>query len=187
MEDKLILKLFNERSEEAITATSDKYGSLLRKIAGNVLGNGEDADECVNDAYLALWDSIPPQAPDPFGAYACRVVKNLSLKRLRYNSAEKRNTYYDASLEELEDCLKSSVNVEDDIDGNELKEALGRFLGKIKKVDRVLFVKRYWFAEDVAQIAEETGFSNRYINVRLHRTREKLKDYLIKEKLYEDK
>ena len=185
MDDKLILKLFNERSEEAITATKDKYGNTLKKIARNVLGNSDDAEECVNDAYLALWNSIPPQSPDPFGAFACRVVKNISLKKLRHNTAEKRNTYYDASFDELADCLLSNESVEDGINEKELKEAIERFLGTLKKVDRVLFVKRYWFAQDISQIAEETGYKANYINVHLHRTREKLKAFLIKENLYE--
>lgn len=185
MDDKQILELFNNRSEDAIVATKDKYGSILKKIARNVLGNGEDAEECVNDAYLALWNSIPPQKPDPFGAYACRVTKNLSLKKHRHNTAAKRNSYYDASLDELADCLMSKDSIEDTINEKELKEAIDRFLGSIKTIDRVLFVKRYWFAQDVDQIAEETGYDKNYVNVHLHRIREKLKAFLIKEKLYE--
>ena len=95
MDDQQIIRLFNERSEEAIAATKEKYGNILGKIARNVLGNSDDAEECVNDAYLALWNSIPPQSPDPLGAYACKVAKNISLKKFRHNSAEKRNTYYE--------------------------------------------------------------------------------------------
>ena len=185
MDDKQIIRLFNERSEDAIAATKEKYGSILGRIARNVLGDSEDAEECVNDAYLALWNSIPPQSPDPFGAYACKVAKNISLKKFRHNSAEKRNTYYDASFDELADCLISNDSVEDGINEKELKEAIDRFLGKIKKVDRIFFVKRYWFAQEIAQIAEETGYDANYINVHLHRTREKLKAFLIKENLYE--
>ncbi|MBO7448755.1 MAG: sigma-70 family RNA polymerase sigma factor [Clostridiales bacterium] len=185
MDDQQIIRLFNERSEEAIAATKEKYGNILGKIARNVLGNSDDAEECVNDAYLALWNSIPPQSPDPLGAYACKVAKNISLKKFRHNSAEKRNTYYDASFDELADCLISNDSVDDGVNEKELKEAIDRFLGKIKKVDRILFVKRYWFAQEISQIAEETGYGANYINVHLHRTREKLKAFLIKENLYE--
>ncbi len=181
MDDQLIIQLFMDRSEEAIEATAKKYGRLCTSIARNILNNNEDADECVNDTYLALWNSIPPENPDPLSAYVCRIARNLSLKKYRYNTELKRNSFYDASLEELEDTLVGNEDIDRSTEVKELTEAINRFLDQLKKTDRVLFVKRYWFCKDIDDIAAETGLSRNYINVHLHRTREKLKNYLIKE------
>ena len=181
MEDQLIIKLFNDISEEAIEATSKKYGKLCTSISRNILNNSEDAEECVNDTYLALWNSIPPAKPDPLSAYICKITRNLSLKKYRFNTQEKRNSYYDASIEELEEILVGKEDITKDFENKELTDAISRFLDRIKKVDRVMFVKRYWFCMDIDQIAEEMGLSRNYINVHLHRTREKLKNYLIEE------
>ena len=101
MDDQLIIELFNERSEEAITAISDKYGELCKGISYRILMNRQDAEECVNDAYLVAWNTIPPESPNPLRAYICRVVRNITLKKYRYNTAQKRNSHYDTSLEEL--------------------------------------------------------------------------------------
>ena len=168
MDDQLIIQLFMDRSEEAIEATAKKYGRLCTSIARNILNNNEDADECVNDTYLALWN-------------VCRIARNLSLKKYRYNTGLKRNSFYDASLEELEDTLVGNEDIDRSTEVKELTEAINRFLDQLKKTDRVLFVKRYWFCKDIDDIAAETGLSRNYINVHLHRTREKLKNYLIKE------
>lgn len=98
MDDQMIIELFNKRSHEAITAVSDKYGSLCKSISKRILQNTQDAEECVNDAYLVLWNTIPPENPNPFAAYICRIVKNITLKKYRYNTAEKRNAHYDLSI-----------------------------------------------------------------------------------------
>ena len=105
MDDKQIIRLFFERSEQAIAELSGKYGDLCFKIADNILNDPQDAEECVNDAYLGAWNSIPPQAPDPLRAYICRIVRNLALKKHRANSAAKRGSRFEVSLSELEDCL----------------------------------------------------------------------------------
>lgn len=107
MEDQQIIRLFFERSEQAITELSRKYGALCFQIADNILDDPQDAEECVNDAWLGAWNSIPPQRPDPLRAYVCRIVRNLSLKKLRANSALKRSSRFEVSLSELEDCISA--------------------------------------------------------------------------------
>ncbi|MBQ3866058.1 MAG: sigma-70 family RNA polymerase sigma factor, partial [Clostridia bacterium] len=92
MDDEKIIELFFARSEEALDALAQKYGRLLRGVAGNVLADPRDTEECLNDAYLALWNKIPPEKPDPLSAYVCRVVRNLAVKRYHRNTAEKRNS-----------------------------------------------------------------------------------------------
>lgn len=185
MDDQLIIQLFNERSEEAITAISDKYGELCKAISYRILKNKEDAEECVNDAYLVAWNTIPPKTPNPLCAYICRVVRNITLKKYRYNTAQKRNSYYDTSLEELEECITAFHSSEMMIEEKELTEAINHFLEGIKQTDRIIFVKRYWFNYEISEIAAEMNRSANYVNVHLHRTKQRLKQYLIKEKFYE--
>ena len=60
MDDRSIIELFLERSEEAILQTDNKYGRYCHRIAFNILGNDEDSEECVNDALMRVWGSIPP-------------------------------------------------------------------------------------------------------------------------------
>lgn len=189
MDDQLIIELFKNRSEKAITETSAKYGKLCKSVSNNILKNEEDVDECVNDTYLTLWNRIPPEEPNPFVAYICKIVRNISLKKYRYNTAEKRNTFYDASLDELAECLTDEIGIEEQVENDwmaqELTEKLNAFLAKQKDVDRVIFVKRFWFCKEISEIADEMDLSTNYVNVHLHRTKEKLKRFLEKENYYE--
>ena len=185
MDDHQIIELFFKRAEEAIGAVTDKYGRLIRSVAYNILRDENDSEECVNDTYMALWDSIPPQRPDSLISYACKIARNVSIKRLRYRTAEKRNSFYDVALDELEDCFKGTQDIQSEAEEKDLTAAVNRFLTQAKETDRILFMKRYWFCMEVDEISKETGLSKNHINVRLHRTREKLKTYLMKENLYE--
>lgn len=113
MEDWMIVRLLFQRSEEAVAELDRKYGKICSAIAYRILQNREDAEECVNDAFLAVWNTVPPEKPEPLLAYVCRSVRNLSLKKYHYNTAEKWNSHYHVVLEELSDCLESGRNVED--------------------------------------------------------------------------
>lgn len=183
MEDQLIIQLFFERSQEAITAVEGKYGVLCKTIASRILKNEQDAEECVNDTLLAAWNNIPPENPDPLISYICKITRNLALKRYTQNTAQKRNHFYDVTLDELGDTLAGTCSVEKEYMAEELKKAMNHFLSKQKKMDCIFFVKRYWFMESISEIAECYGKSNNYVTVHLHRTREKLKKYLTKEGL----
>lgn len=178
MKDQLIVKKFYERSEEAIKELSDKYGALCKGIANRILGNEQDAEECVNDALLAVWNTVPPEDPNPLSAYLCRITRNVSLKRYHANTARKRNTHYDLALDELAECLAGESSVEDEILAGELKQAINDFLTELKKPDRIIFVRRYWFLESVLEIADSIGRSGNYVTVHLHRSRKKLENYL---------
>ena len=181
MEDSRIIELFHERSEQAIAELSDKYGALCLRTAENILNDRRDAEECVEDAYLAVWNNVPPERPDPLSAYLLRIVRNLSLKKVRENTAKKRNSSYDAALEELEEILPSSVLVEEETEARETAEAVDRFLGTLEKTDRVLFVRRYFFGDSLSSLSELTGKSSHYLSVRLSRIRKSLRSYLEKE------
>jgi len=183
MDDCKIIDLFNERSEKAISAISRKYGRTSLKIAENILKSKEDAEECVNDAYLALWNKIPPERPSPLSSYLFKVVRNISLKRYHKNAAQKRNSFYDKALEELENVLFADVSAEHELIAKDIAEAVNRFLGKLPENDRIMFVRRYFYGDSVKEIAALSDMSPHYITVRLSRIREKLKTELIKEEL----
>lgn len=178
MDDSRIIDLFFERSEQAITELSEKYSVACKKIAYNILGNESDAQECVNDAYFGLWNKIPPEKPQPLSAYVFRVVKNLAIKKYRSNTATKRNSFYDAALDELENCLPSDSGVENEIDMSLLAEEINLFLSLTKKENRIVFVKRYWMGESIEEIAKAMNTSSHNVSVRLSRTRKALKKYL---------
>lgn len=178
MKDQFIIKLFFERSETAIAELAKKYGKLCKVISINILQNNEDAEECVNDTYLAVWNVIPPEKPNPLQAYVCKITRNLSLKKYYANTAEKRNNHYDIVLEEIADCLESNRTVEEEILAKELEEEINLFLGTLKKKERVLFVLRYWYCFSPAEIADKMHMTANAVAVHLYRTREKLQKYL---------
>jgi RNA polymerase sigma-70 factor (ECF subfamily) len=181
LEDSEIIDLFYARSEQAIIELSGKYGAVCRKVARNILNNDLDAEECVNDAYLGAWNTIPPQRPNPLLTYLCRIVRNLSVMRYHANTAVKRNSIYDAALDELESCLASSVTVETELSAKELTGLIDRFLDTLDQENRVMFVRRYWYSDSVSDIAVRLRMRPNLVSVRLSRTREKLRAYLKEE------
>ncbi len=181
MDDSRIIELFFERSEQAIIELSNKYGAMCRKIADNILNNRLDSEECVNDAYLGVWNAIPPQRPDPLSSYVCRIVRNLALKKYHENTARKRNSHYDVALDEIADCIPASFSVEDEIMAREVAGAIDGFLETLDQRNRIIFVRRYWHADSIEEIAALFHKSRHYVSVRLSRIRKALKEHLGKE------
>ena len=116
MDDIKIIDLFFARSELAIEALDGKYGATCHNLSRSILKDQQDAEECVNDAYLGVWNAIPPHRPNPLSVFVCKIVRNISIMRYRANTALKRNSNYDLTMEELENCLSSSVSVEDSLE-----------------------------------------------------------------------
>ena len=179
MDDREIIGLFWARAERAIDALKQKYGKLLLKTAMNILCDRRDAEEAENDTYLAVWDAVPPAQPNPLCAYVLKIGRNTSLKLLRSRTAQKRSSY-EVCIDELADILPDAT-LEEQTDARELGRAINRFLGTLDKTSRVLFVKRYWFGDDLTTLSKELGLTQSAASVRLHRIRNKLKDYLQKE------
>lgn len=182
MEDKEIIQLFWRRSEQAIKEVSCKYGKLIFHISNGILNNKEDASECVNDTYLGLWDSIPPHRPEPFLAYVCRIARNIALTKYRSNTAQKRNSSYDISIEELRDCL-SSPSIDEILTAKELGQEINHFLDTLDSRNRIIFMRRYWFSDSIEEIASRFDMSENNVSVKLYRIRTHLKKHLIKEGL----
>ena len=183
LEDAQIIDLFFERSEQAIEELDKKYGNAVRQTASNLLRDRQDAEECANDAYLAVWRNIPPQRPDYLGSYVCRIVRNLAVSRLRSESAAKRNRNLDLVLDELAECIPSRADPQAEIEAKELTAAISCFLSALDYDDRYLFVRRYWYADPVKDIAAAMHVRENRLSVRLFRLREKLRKTLLKEGL----
>ncbi len=178
MEDQKIIDLYWARSQEAITRTAEKYGSYCMVIACNILGNTEDAEECVNDTYLGAWNTIPPQRPAILSSFLGRLTRNLSLDRYRYNTAEKRNSNMTVALEELSGCVSGDESPEQTIDRKELVLAINDFLSTLSAQKRGIFICRYWYFDSVQQIASRYRITPGNVSVTLNRLRQKLRMYL---------
>lgn len=181
MQDSKIIDLFFERSEQAITELSLKYEKLCKKIAVNILGNEEDSLECINDSYLAVWNTIPPAKPDNLKYYLCRIIRNNALKRFHSNTAVKRNSHYDIALQELESCLPDKNSIEKELTSAEITRLIDCFLQKQSKENRVIFTRRYFFGDGIDKIAKRVGMSENNVSVRLNRIRKSLRNHLEKE------
>lgn len=178
MDDVSIIKLYFDRNERAISETAAKYGRACSGVAFGILRNREDAEECVNDTYLSIWNAIPPKQPNNFRAFICKITRNLSLSRVKYYSAQKRSADNLLPLDELEDYLAAPPP---DIDGEEIGRAMSDFLRTRSPQARNVFMRRYWFLESIDEIAERYSFSRSKVKSLLFRTREQLRKYLAKE------
>lgn len=184
MEDEKIVELFFKRSEQAIAETDIKYGRVCHRLSFNILNNRRDAEECVNDAYLGAWNAIPPAKPNPLQAYICKIVRNISLKVYYRKEAAKRNSIYDVAIQELEAYLSTPSTVETEIEARELARIIENFLDTLTVENRVIFMRRYWFSDSYKDIAERVGLTEKNVSVRLTRTRQKMKQYLIEREVF---
>lgn len=180
MTEEEILDLYWARNEDAIRETERAYGEKLKRLAQGILSDSRDAEESVEDTYMKAWQSIPPQRPERFFLWLSRVCRNMALSRLEWNNAAKRGAPVVELSRELESCVPDR-SMEEELELKALGEVLDRFLGSLSKENRVLFLRRYWFADSVADIARRFGFTESKVKVRLHRTRNELRTFLAKE------
>lgn len=181
MEDSQIIDLFFARSEQAVAELDRKYGGVCQNLSYQILQSRLDAQECVNDAYLGVWNTVPPQRPNPLLTFLCALVRKISITRYHYNTAAKRNSQYSLALEELDGCLSSPDTPEAILERRELTRCLEEFLDQCAQLDRVIFLRRYWFADSYRDIAARVGLSEKNVSVRLSRTRKALREHLQKE------
>lgn len=181
MDDMHIISLFRRRDELAITETRRKYGPYCQKIAMNLLGSREDAEECVSDALYAAWRQIPPLMPRSLRIFLGRVTRNLSVSRYRADRARKRSCGMDELLSELSDCLPDGCSVEEEADSRALSVTISGWLDTLSPGDRELFVRRYWFCDSLMDIAARMEETPRQLAQRTYRLRKLLKQCLEKE------
>jgi RNA polymerase sigma-70 factor (ECF subfamily) len=180
IEDEKIIRLYWMRDEEAIPATAEKYGRYCTTIAKNIVGNAEDAEECVNDTYWHAWNAIPPHRPSCLSAFLGKITRNLSLNRYKHNTVDKRGGGEIAAvLDELAECVSGREDVEQTIDRQELVEAIGAFLRTLSGKKRSLFLERYWYTDSISAIARRHGMKEGTVSMTLFRLRTQLHDYLL--------
>lgn len=182
MNDEGILSLFWERKQEALSEADRRYGGYCRAVSYRILRNHEDAEECVNDAYLRAWNAIPPERPERLAVYLGKITRNLSLDRLRKKNAQKRGAgELPLVLSELSECLPSGESAEDSLEEKELTALLDRFLGELPSESRIIFIRRYWYLSSIREIAASLGFGESRVKMSLLRARGELRNLLEKE------
>lgn len=179
MDDNKIIELYWNRSEQAIIETKQKYNPLCTRISLNILHSNEEAEECVNDAYLGVWNSIPTERPGYFSAFLCKIVRNLSLKRLSYNHAGKRNSNIQTTMEELENALAANINLSEKLEVEELVHTLNEFLRGLPAYKRNVFIRRYFFFDTISEIADRYGYSKSKVKSILSRDGKALCKFLL--------
>ena len=184
MEDSKIIELYFDRSETAIKETQIKYGKYCYFIAYNILYSKSDAEECVNDTYFNVWNSIPPEKPVYFKAFLGRVTRNLALNRYEYNNAQKRSPNFGEIEEELKEGVSDKKFAVDE--EHILKELINNFLKSLSKKQRIIFLQRYWYFSTIKEIALSVGMKESNVKVILFRVREQLKNYLKQEGVLND-
>lgn len=187
MEDARILDLYFARDQEAIRETDAKYGGYCHGISYRILNSHSDADECVNDTWLQTWNAVPPQRPQCLQAFLGRVVRNLSLDRWEFLRAKKRGGgRVEALLSELEGCIPAPLATpEEMLTEQAVGEAVSRWLEQQPRKNRVAFVRRYWYADSLAETAARIGCSQSAAKSLLHRMRGSLRTFLQQEGVLE--
>ena len=180
MEDSKIIELFFARNEDAIKHTDDTYGRRLYQLADNIVRNGQDAEESVSDTYLKAWDTIPPHRPQYFFAYIAKICRHFALDRLDWINAAKRKAEVVSLTQEMELCIPDTRR-DRELEEKELGMILDAFLRTLTLENRVVFLRRYWYVDTIAEIAARYGISESAVQMRLNRTRAKLCTYLEKE------
>jgi len=182
MEDAKIVQLYLQRDEEAIRFTAEKYGTRLQTVAERILDDRSSAEECVNDTYLAAWKSIPPHTPENYlFAFLARITRNAALDRLREGSRQKRSAQLVELTAEMAQCIPAAESVEGELDAKVLGGHISAFLRKQPEIRRNIFLRRYWYMDSVAEIAERFRLRESNVKSILMRTRNALRKYLEKE------
>lgn len=180
MDDSKIIELFFARNEDAIKHTDEIYGRRLYRLADNILQNGQDAEESVSDTYMRAWDTIPPQKPQHFFAYIAKICRNFALKKIDWKNAQKRKAEVVTLTQEMESSIPD-ISREMEVNARELGRILDAFLRTLTPENQMVFMRRYWYVDTIAEIAARYGISESAALMRLNRTRSKLAMYLAKE------
>ena len=181
MIDKHIIQLYFERSEDAIRITAETYGRYLYSIAYRILSDDEESEEAVNDTYHGAWNAIPPKQPDSLKLFLARITRNISLDRLEYLLAKKRNRDMEILLDELQESMIVQNSTEQRIEQQIITDSLNRFLESLDQESRMIFIERYWYMKPVKEIAQVWQCSESKVKSILFRTRKKLKVWLERE------
>ena len=180
MTDSQIIALFWDRNEDAIRETDAAYGRRLYAISNQILCQRQEAEESVSDTYMKAWETMPPQKPLYFFAYLAKICRNFSLARLQWNSAAKRSAEVVSLTQEMAECIPDR-SMEQRLEREALGQLLNYFLESLSRDNRLIFLRRYWYADSIREIADRYGITESKVKTQLHRTRKKLQLFLEKE------
>ena len=178
VEDEKIIELLFEHDENGLKELTKKYDLLIKKIAYGILNNNSDTEECVNDTYLKVWSTIPPYKPDYLKPFLCKIIRQLSIDRYRFNHRGKRNKKQNISLNDLDYEISDNKNVDDEFNSKLLMEYINNFISDLDVVSQTLFIRKYFLFEETKTLSKRFNLSENYIDVKLFRIRKKLKKYL---------
>jgi len=182
MEDKEIISLYLDRNERAIEETAHKYGKSLKSIALRILADEDDGNECVNDTYLRVWNTVPPTIPTHFSAFLHRIARSISIDRYRARKTNKQKaSEYTASLEELQECIAGKETPQECLELQLLTKSIETYLKGLKREQRQIFLCRYYFMDPIKKIAQYFAISEGKVKSTLFRIRCGLKEYLQQE------
>ena len=179
MDDKQIIELYNSRDEQAIKHTASKYGRYCFSVAKNILSSEQDCEECVNDTWNRVWNSIPPKQPNNFRLFLAKIVRNLAIDRVKREASQKRGSgEFKLALDEIADIASDEDTFEQKIEYDMLVKSLNDFLRRLPERERNIFINRYFYIVSVEDIAKKYSLSVTNVHKILSRTRIKLKEYL---------
>ena len=182
MNDEKIIKLYFDRSEDAITETDRKYGGACRSVAYNILGSREDTEECTNDTYMEVWEAIPPKRPAKLGAFVVSIARHLALNMYTASNRIKNGRGYSSvDFDEIAECLPAKESVESEIDDKTVLDAVERFLTTLSREKQIMFVRRYYYGSTYGEIADDLKTNEDRVRMTLKRIRENLRKFLEKE------
>lgn len=184
MDDKQIVDLYWERSEDAIAVTQEKYGRYCYSVAYNILRAERDAEECVNDTYVSAWNAMPPHRPNVLSTFLGKLTRNISLNRFYHENAMKRNLAIEVVLDEVQEFIPADNAADPVGEHTALKDTINRFLESLSKQNRIIFVRRYWYLSPISAIADDCGLTEGNVKVRLVRLRRRFKLFLEKEGIH---
>lgn len=181
MDDNKIVDLLFERNEKALDEIKNKYNVLLNSISFNILKNNEDVSECLNDTYLKVWGTIPPLKPTYLNSYLCKLIRQISIDKYRYNNRESRSQKKEVLLSDLDFEISDNRDLNDEVSERLLESTINNFLDTLDAQTRIIFVRKYFMLESSKDISKRYGISENNINVKMLRVKKNLKKYLEKE------
>ena len=179
MDDGKIIGLLYERNEKGLAEIQSKYGRELSALAERITGSREDAEEIVNDTLTAVWASVPPAYPSPLYAYVLKIARNIACNRVRSRNTQRRRNEtvsFDAVTDELSETLVFAGD--EDVDEGMITRVINEFLSKQTQTDCLIFVRRYFYADNIGNISKMTGLARGLVSLRLTRMRKKLASLL---------
>lgn len=182
MDDNAIIQLYLLRDESALAQTADKYGKRLLALAYGIVNDRQTAEECENDTYLEAWNSIPPHEPKHyFYAFLSRITRHIALNRCRDQNRLKRSAFICELSAEMEQCIPAPDDLGCHMDDEALREAINKYLGRLDRQKRNIFVRRYYYLDSVASISKRFAISESKVKTTLFRCRNQLREHLKKE------